>query len=230
MLQYSFADLQKWHNLFVWNLIGFGQRTDHLAGHTRSHNARRYIVQDYTASTDDAAFAYGYTGTDRGIGTNPDLVFDHDGGGGAQTLNALLWVDGMACTADADAGGNHHPMTDMHRRGVEYGTAEIDDGKTVEMDIEPIVTVEGGTNQHEATFGVTAHQLLDELSASIRVVGVRLIEQPAEVLCFLLIVASWSFDIASKGLHRGHGFDILVHILFVGLLQVIGCRNITAQI
>ena len=75
---------------------------------------------------------------DGGICTDPDVFLQRNGRRGANTVAALLRVDGMTGAGKAYAGGNKGTCADVYRRGIQNDTVIVDDRQAVGMDVEAI--------------------------------------------------------------------------------------------
>ena len=60
-------------------------------------------------------------------------------------MAALLLVNRMARTSNTHARSNEYAFPDIYRRSVQDDTVVVQNRKSVEMDIEAVVTMESGS-------------------------------------------------------------------------------------
>lgn len=99
-------------------------------------------MSHYTARTDDTACTDGDTTADSSVGTNPYIILQCNGGRSADAFSSLGSIHGMSCTGKADTGTDEGICADMHRRSIQNDAIVIDDGQTVSVDVEAVITAE----------------------------------------------------------------------------------------
>lgn len=139
---------------FNWcKTILFRNGTQHTAGVSGGKNSAGNVVGHYTAGSDDTAVSNGDTAANSSIGTDPHIIFQCDGGGRANAFSSLGGIHGMSRAGEADTGADEGIGTDMHRRGIQNDAVVIDDGQTVGVDMEAVITVERWLNECQGMAG-----------------------------------------------------------------------------
>ena len=122
--------------------VFFRNGTEHPAGISGSKDSSWNVMSHYTARTDDAASTNGDTAADSSVGTNPDVIFQCDGGRSADAFSSLGSIHGMSRAGKADTGTDEGICADMHGRSIQNDAVVIDDGQTVGVDVEAVITAE----------------------------------------------------------------------------------------
>ena len=110
-------------------------------------------MSHYTACTDDTARTDGDTAADSSVGTNPYIILQCDGGRSADAFSSLGSIHGMSCTGKADTGTDEGICADMHGRSIQNDAVIIDDGQTVGVDMEAVITTKRRLNKCQRVAG-----------------------------------------------------------------------------
>ena len=96
----------------------------------------------HAACPDDTACTDGDTAANSSVGTNPYIILQCNGGRSADAFSSLGSIHGMSRAGKADTGTDEGICADMHRRSIQNDAVIIDDGQTVGVDMESIITAE----------------------------------------------------------------------------------------
>ena len=141
--------------------------TDHTTGRACRHDTSGDVVGDHTSRTDDRACADGHTTADGGVSPDPDVVLQRDGRGGADAAAALLWINRVSGTGQADARRDKGSRADMNRRRVQNHAVIVDHRQPVDVDIEAVVAAKIGLDIGQRVVG--AQKLTQDGAALLRV-------------------------------------------------------------
>ena len=124
------------------------------------------------------------TTADSSVGTNPDIIFQCDGGRSADAFPSLGSIHGMSRAGKADTGTDEGICADMHRRSIQNDAVVIDDGQTVGVDVEAVITAERRFDKCQGVAG--AEKLLQDFSPLFCFRRSGLVVFPAKGFCFCL--------------------------------------------
>ena len=137
------------------------------------------FCQIHASRTDDRACADGHTTADGGVGTDPDVVLQRDGRGGADAVAALLWINRVSGTGQTDARRDKGSRADMNRRRVQNHAVIVDHRQPVDVDIEAVVAAKIGLDIGQRVVG--AQKLTQDGAALLRVLRGCLVICPTKL-------------------------------------------------
>lgn len=95
------------------------------AGHPCGYHARRNVLRDHAARTDDGNVANVHSRVQVAARANPDPAGNPHLPGKTATCRALGGMDRMVGRVDTHAPGPQHVVADMDAAGVEHDAVEI---------------------------------------------------------------------------------------------------------
>ena len=124
---------------------------------------------DDAAGADDGVFADLDAGEDGDVAAEPDVVADDDGGGAFDIGEAGGGVGGVDGGVEVAAGAGEDVFAEDDGGAVEHDAAVVEEGAGAELDVAPVVAVEG---LHDpGAFADGAEEVVHEFAAALLVHG-----------------------------------------------------------